>query len=234
MRRAALAVLGFALACGGTKPAAVTVAAVPEPSVSPSAAPALPQLARDPFDDAGCTRSADNRSLLDCKNARIAGVGACKRQLHELRVTFDPPAAVAECFVDGGALQSVRRTGCMMPVAVRLIAATPSGFVTLDSPAALAKAFAPVTSPAEAIAFAVALTGSDEVRSTDKGATLLGTTQAKPDGDGFRVRLFWSPMCGCSHPTYGIDYAVTRAGAVSEVSRDVVLDNAGSEGLCVD
>ncbi len=212
----------------------MTVAAVPQPSVSASAAPALPQLASDPFEQAGCTRNKDNRSLLDCKGSRVPGVDACKGSLHELRVAFDPPSFVAECFVDGSASKWVRRTGCMVPLAVRLVAATASGFVTLDSPEAVASAFAPVTSPAEAIAFAVALTGSEEVRSTDSGAKLLGVTEAKPAGDGFRVRLFWSPVCGCSHPTYGIDYAVTRAGAVSEVSRDVVFDNAGSQGLCVD
>ena len=219
---------------GGEKVAAVTVQPLPRPSAS-IAPIALDHAASiDAFLEAGCKRQPADASFLDCKGARIDGIDACRVPLHVLPVRFEPRATVAECFIERAKTPGVRRAGCMLPMGVRLIAATRRGFVTIDSPDALAKEFAPVTSPDEAIAFAMALTGSEAVEPGDADAKNLGTTDARADGDAFRVRLYAAQMCGCEHPTNAIDYEVTRDGAVREVARKEVWRDPKMNGLCVD
>lgn len=122
----------------------------------------------------------------------------------------------------------------MMPMTVQLVAATTAGLTFIRSAAELAKAFAPVGSPEEAIAFAVALTGNEEVNARDADSKNLGVTEVKLEPDGYHVRLFGSQMCGCSHPTWGIDYLVTPDGKVTELARKKVWEDPKSRGLCVD
>ncbi|HEY1958618.1 MAG TPA: hypothetical protein VGH28_23535 [Polyangiaceae bacterium] len=222
------------VACAEPKVAAVTVAPLPAPSgsVAPVALPPAPTVAA--FLDAGCKAQPNDATLLDCKGAHVDGADPCTNMLHVLSVSFGRRATVAECFIEGDRHPSVRRAGCMLPMSVRLIAATRAGFVVIDSPDALAKTFGPVTSPDEAIAFAVALTGSEAIGPNDRGAQKLGTTEAHAVGDDFHAKLFTTPRCGCHHATVAIDYAVTRAGEVHEVDRKEVWSDPKLEGLCID
>ena len=214
------------VSCGGTKTAAVTVEPLPSATTQPKPV-SLPAPTTQAFIDAGC-KTAGDPSLLDCTGANIPGVIKCRMPLHVLSVSFEPPAVVAECFVQG-ATGGLRQTGCMIASAVALVLATPKGFTTIDTREDLVKTFAPVTSEKEAAAFAVTATGAAWV---DTGS--FGRSEARADGDGWRVRLFNHQMCGCSHPTWAIDYAVTREGAVTEVTRKVVFEDPQMRGLCVD
>lgn len=225
MRWLVIIIIAF-VSCGGTKTAAVTVEPLPSATTTPKPV-ALPAPTVQAFIDAGC-KVAGDASLLDCTGASIPGIAKCRMPLHVLPVSLEPPAVVAECFVQG-ATGGLRQTGCMIASAVGLVLATPTGFVTIDTREELAKTFAPVTSEKEAAAFAVTTTGAAWVESAS-----FGRSESQPDGDGWRVRLFNHQVCGCSHPTWSIDYAVTRQGAVTEITRKVVFEDPKMRGLCVD
>ena len=229
MKTARWLALALVAGCGGgERVAAVTVAPLPPPS-APVAPVALDRSTTiDAFLEAGCKRQPADASFLDCKGARIDGIDACRVPLHVLPVRFEPRATVAECFIERAEPPGVRRAGCMLPMGVRLIAATKRGFVSIDSADALAKEFAPVTSPDEAIAFAMALSGSEAAKPGG------GSAEAHADGDGFRVRLYAAQMCGCQHPTNAIDYAVSRDGQSHEIERKEVWRDPKTDGLCVD
>lgn len=233
----ALATSACAAAASACAPAAAPVVTVPEPPPHASATVASPPplpLAGNPFLEAGCKPTPTGPAFLDCTGARIEGIAACRTPLRVLSVRFEPRATVAECFVTGGAIPGVRQAGCMLPSSVLLVAALPTGFVLLHSREDVARTFAPVTSADEALAFAVGLTGEEAVAPTDPSAKQLGTTEVTEDGAGFHVRLFKSQTCGCSHPTWAVEHLVTRAGAVSEISRKVAWEDPKSRGLCVD
>jgi hypothetical protein len=184
------------------------------------------------FLDAGC-KASGNPTTLDCKEAKDPSLARCQYLVRVLPIALEPPASVAECYVQGQA-SGVRQTGCMMPMVVHLVASTSDGFAVIDSPAGFAKRFAPVTSDEEAIGFAVALTGSEVVKSASPDAPKLGPTTVTHTPEGTVVRLFWSQMCGCSHATFGIDYLVTRDGKVTERTREQVWEDPKTRGLCVD
>ena len=239
------------LACGSCGGASSNNA-VTLPEVLPSAQPpvvhAPPQgPSVQAFLDAGCRRekSAD---MLDCKGAHIDGIDACAQDLHLLSVSFEPPALLAECFVHSheegsmGRPGGVRTTGCMIPVEVRLVAALADGFVVLKSRDELKAKFAPVTSPTEAIAFAVAATGASvyaRPTAPPPGMTVSVSipqvTEAVVGADGaYHLRLFAGQVCGCSHPLSGIDVTVGRDGTVTEGTRTTIWEDPKSSGPCVD
>jgi hypothetical protein len=50
---------------------------------------------------------------------------------------------------------------------------------------------------------------------------------------GFEVHLFDQLICGCgTHPYYAVDYLVTRAGVVTEQSRQKAYDSRSE--ICFD
>jgi hypothetical protein len=104
-------------------------------------------------------------------------------------------------------------------------------FVTIDTIEALSKTFAPVTSRDEAIAFAVASTGSQWIATAHDH---VGPSSAAELDEGHRVELFAHQVCGCAHPTWSIEYFVSHTGEVRELSRKVVWEDPQMKGLCVD
>ena len=230
--RLLLFVVTAVAACGNATAHVATVTVEPLPKTAAPPRTAAPPLAHASLLDVGCTPGA-TKPLLDCSHARIDGIGECQMPLYRLPVEFEPQADVAQCVVLRSQ-RGIRRGGCMMPSAYRLVVATAKGAFVLSSREEVVKMFAPVTSPREAIAFAVVLTGGDAVERTDPGAKTLGVTDVTRDGADFKLRLFTTPMCGWSHPTYGVDYRVTRAGDVEELSRAVVYEDPKMRGLCVD
>ncbi len=198
------------------------------------------------FLDAGCQKTKDT-GLLDCAHAHIDGIEACRQPVHVAPLTFDPPTAVVECFLSNmrggeeGSIGSIRIGGCMMPVVVDLIAATEKGFVTMKSRADFATLFGPVDSDKRALAFAVAFTGFDVQLTpmTPPAGVIVSvpgpqSTRVTSERDGYHVRLFAQPMCGCSHPLQSIDLVVTRSGTISELERTTLWEDPKMQGLCVD
>lgn len=218
------------LGCGAqSPPQSVTMTA---PSSTPQAHVALPSPVQ-PFLDAGCTASHDE---LDCSKAKIDGVDACRFGLRKLDVKLEPPALVAECHADPEKVpKGLHTSGCKLTSSVIYFAATKSGIVRIASAKELAAAFAPVTTPEEAIAFAELETGDDRMDTlgrTDYGKPMQTVPIA--NGDGWRFDLFRYQSCGCEHPVDAMTYLVERDGAVTLVSRAPARVNADQSGMCKD
>lgn len=226
MRLFAIALLG----CGAqSTPQSVTVTA---PSSTPQAHVAVAS-PMQPFIDAGCVESHDE---LDCSNAKIDGVDACRFGLRKLDVKLDPPAIVAECHADPEKVpHGLHTSGCKLTSSVIVFAATKNGIVRIASAKELAAAFAPVTTPDEAIAFAELQTGDD--RMDKPGKTDYGKPmQTAPirNGDGWRFDLFRYQSCGCEHPVDAMTYLVERDGTVTLTARATARLNADQSGMCKD
>lgn len=229
--------LSFLSACGGGNKQQAAVTIEPLPSASASATPVVHATpTKQAFIDAGCKATKTDDEVLDCKGARQDFLSMCA-SFHILPVQFDPPAVVGECYFSRRDVQGdvIRQTGCMLPSGVRLVAARGSGELTvIHSADELKKAFAPVTSSEEAIAFAVAVTGNQAVMHRNDDPHNLGLTDVHFGTDGFHVKLFGSQLCGCSHPTWAVHQLVGRDGVVTEVGRKQIWEDPKSQGLCVD
>ena len=111
----------------------------------------------------------------------------------------------------------------------------------IDTKDAFVKRFAPVESPAEALAFAVALTDSKALFKIElpKDAVVflktIAPTSVTPVADGFKVRLYGYQFCGCGpHNHLAIDYLVTRAGEIREIESQAAWSDPKTAKLCVD
>jgi hypothetical protein len=97
--------------------------------------------------------------------------------------------------------------------------------------------FAPVGSPEEALAFAVALTGDsprveealDDLMTRKCDVILptnVSTIEVQETDEGFSVSLYHHKLCGSApFPIYSITYLVTKQGDVKEIGRKAIVDD---------
>jgi hypothetical protein len=155
---------------------------------------------------------------------------------------LSPRLPVVECLFQGkdyNSQEGIVREGCMMPLFRRYLAKQGEDFKLISSREEFLSIFAPVETKEEALAFAVALTSSLPRYDTSvpEGyfpvTSSIRPTYAKETEGGYKVYLFDSELCGCgSHPYYAIEYLVTKAGNVTELSREKVYDSTSQ--ICVD
>jgi hypothetical protein len=196
------------------------------------------------FIDAGCIAYGGE---LDCSSIGLDEQYGCMQitTVPKALENLTPLLPMVECLYQSQdysapeGSEGILREGCMMPVYRRYIVRQGLQFVSIASTEKFRSMFAPVESEDEALAFAVALTGSfaDYSPSAPDGyfavAPSVGPTYAKETNEGYIVRLFDRQLCGCgSHPYYAVIYMVTRDGNVTETSREAVFDS--SNNICVD
>jgi hypothetical protein len=155
---------------------------------------------------------------------------------------LSPQLPLVECLFlskDYNSEEGIVREGCMMPLFRRYIAKQGEELMLISSREEFLSIFAPVETKEEALAFAVALTSSLPRYDTSVPEgyfpvmSSIRPTYEKETEEGYLVHLFDSELCGCgSHPYYAIDYLVTKAGNVTELSREKVYDSTMQ--ICVD
>jgi hypothetical protein len=193
------------------------------------------------FIDSGCL--ADGYSL-NCSGLGLDQRFGCMQisNASSALENLSPLLPVVECLVlskEYNSQDGIVREGCMMPLFRRYIVKQGDEFKLISSKEEFLSIFAPVETKEEALAFAVALTGSLPRYDTSvpegyfSAASFIEPTYAKETDGGYKVHLFDSELCGCgSHPYYAIEYLVTKAGNVTELSREKVYDSTNQ--ICVD
>lgn len=154
---------------------------------------------------------------------------------------LSPKLPIFECIFKGNennTRPSIIRTGSYLPFYRNYIVKQGSDFKQISTEKEFVSLFAPVETPDEAIAFAIALTRSFPLYDTRPPdgyypvSSSLQQTHAEEIDGMFKVHLFDQERCGCgSQPYYAVDYLVTRDGKVTELSRKKVYDRLWS--VCV-
>ncbi|HVK70342.1 MAG TPA: hypothetical protein VM694_38075 [Polyangium sp.] len=204
--------------------------------------PRVPAVNVEPFLDAGCVRSDDT---LDCSASPTIQAFGCfgnTLRIDESLGGLAPRVAIAACNADAreGSAVGIVNLGCMLPQKRRYLLATGGGhFELIDTAAAFLDRFAPVTSQAEALGFAVALTTANPEYTIDinDGRDFLvdriETTNVRKVRGGYRVRLFDMELCGCGmHPTSVVDTFVPNSGRLRIADREQVYRFTGF--VCID
>jgi hypothetical protein len=200
------------------------------------------------FIDAHCAPPANQRwtigageeVILDCSNATFAANVGCARVVVDGSLgDLEPYHPIALCYAEDALPRTLAESGdlgsvgCLERRTVAYLVADKHGtFRVVRKQAELAKLFAPILSPAEALSWAL-LRGSNEGPRAEihppKDAKLLvdsiDATFAGPAGDAFRVRLFESPGCGCHKDALtAVDVLVSRDGSIREEKRQPVYE----------
>lgn len=155
---------------------------------------------------------------------------------------LDPRLPIVECdtlATESSGREGLVRTGCMLAGYRNYIIEKDGDFRLIRSREEFAALYAPVQSQREAMAFAVALTNSFPLYDTappegyfSVSSAITPSSVEEKDGS-FVVHLFDRPICGCgSHPYYAVEYLVTGAGNLTELSRQKVFDSNAM--ICVD
>lgn len=198
---------------------------------------------------AGCAPVPGSTKDLDCRASEAIKAMGCQNvpTLDDHLGGLSPGTTVVECHVpvDNTSSQAppgLQRLGCLRGHQRRLIAASPDGKVTLIStPAELARQFAPVETPAEALAFALALSRGQAAATieippgSDVKLATVEPAYVEPADGGYRVHLLEPPGCGGpQHYWKMLDLRVTREGQVTELGRQDAYDDPKQRGWYVD
>lgn len=203
----------------------------------------LPSIDITPFLQAGCTVDS---SLLRCPAQGAFAASGCT-------VFFKDTSGLGGL---GGQLIMCRQQnnqrdipasdyfyndGCAMPMYVRYMLWRDGKLQALRGPSDLKAAFAPVDSPLEALSYAIASTGYDPKYGVKFESSYRYTAKAiedtfvKEEGNGYRVRLYYSRVCGCGpHPEYAADVLVGRDGSLNVEKLGEMFANPKYDGMCVD
>ena len=202
-----------------------------------------------PLLKAGCVPVPGVPTRFDCQASEAIRAMGCYGYptIDDHLGGFAPGTTVAECKIltDNRANQTppgLLRLGCLLPVHRRLIAVRPDGKATLIATAdELARQFAPVESPAEALAFALALSEGQPATTIEipPGADVkLATIEpayVEPVSGGYKVHLLEPSGCGGPlHYWKVLDLLVTREGQVTVTARQDAFDDPKQRGMYVD
>ena len=216
-----------------------------------------PDLSLDtaPFEALGCT--ADSYGRWDCPSGTALDAFDCARleQADALLGGLQPAFPLAACISIpqdgyGGDFpapdQYFFNVGGMLPQFVRYVAfvssaLSPGDFYLLSNPADLRALYAPVESPEEALAFALALYPV-EARydlSVQPGlkyeVRALEDTHVETVDGGYLVHVFHYQLFGCGpHFTQSWLIQVSTDGQAEVLERQNLFRDPGEDGLCVD
>ncbi|MES2266426.1 MAG: hypothetical protein V4520_06685 [Bacteroidota bacterium] len=113
-------------------------------------------------------------------------------------------------------------------------------YVLIHNREELKKVYAPISSAAEAMGYAILFTkgypilDDKEFKKEYKYYYKPSISTAYKDGGSFVVKLFSYKAFGCDHPYSEIIVSVHENGGVEKISEKIVFEDPKDNGLCVD
>ena len=225
-------------------PTSTAVARPEVPATGPTVTTFDAHVDREPLLKLGCKVSGEALVCGTPTTPKAEGI-ACGEysQPNDLLGALTPRTPITACDTLGRGLEvkGIYRSGCRLATWHRYVVADGKKLDLIETKEAFVKRFAPVETPAEALAFAVALTDSKALFKIElpKDAQLflktINPTSVTPVADGFKVRLYSYQFCGCGpHNHLAVDYLVTRAGEVRELDSVPAWNDPKTNKLCVD
>ena len=216
-----------------------------------------------PFIEYGCESDPRKMDWLNCSKTGLqeeyscvdngsmkpsAGIFIPPKYLGYLKPQI-PIVSCSETFLRGGPESAICSEGTpLMRYYQRYIVMTPQGPQSIASREDFVKAFSPVESPEEALAFAVALTCDSPVlpdltqlqentlyktdttefmEYTKKAAENVSTINIAEYYNGYEISLYKTERVGCGKPVYKMLYFVYRNGTVLEMDKETVIQVPG-------
>jgi hypothetical protein len=201
------------------------------------------------FENAGCTESSNTG--LGCSPDSPLGKLGCDeiQKPSDLLAALEPQYPIALCFVvpyrrnsdEPPAGSYFYRQGGLLGMYARFVILRDGEFEIIHSLDELAAVFAPIESPDEALAYALAATGFTAeygfkfepqwVYLSDVIEDTFVTTQ----DDGYTVRLFHFRLFGCGpHDLMAADFHVWREGTIEPGDRRALYKDPNLDNVCID
>ena len=225
-------------------PTATAIARPEMPATGPGVTSFDAHVDREPLLKLGCKVNGDALVCGTPTTPRAEGITCGEySQPNDLLGALSPKTPITACDTIGRGLEvkGIYRSGCRLATWHRYVVADGKKLDLIETKEAFIKRFAPVETPAEALAFAVALTDSKALFKIElpKDAVVflkkIDPTSVTPVAEGFKVRLFGYQFCGCGpHNHLAVDYLVTRAGEIRELESEPAWNDPKTAKLCID
>jgi len=167
---------------------------------------------------------------------------------------LDPSYPIAECIVAPSTIEERSRIldegkylfnrGASMPQFIRYVIFRDDQFELVETRAEFKSVFTPITTPEEALSYALVLTKNKELSvrynleydpKYKYFVDEIEDTHVEEIAGGYLVHLFSYHMLGCGpHDTYAVDIEVTTQGEVKEVNIEAVFKDPSEDDLCFD
>lgn len=198
-----------------------------------------------PFADAGCIQR--EKGAYACAPGTELGKLGCEGLfVSDLLGGLEPAHPIADCHwrsrkpVPPG--EFVHGPKGILPIYTRYVIFEGGRYRLLKTADALRQEFAPITSASEAFSFALMVTGLEPFFDFEPSEKLhyevatLEDTYVDEESTGFIVHnLADRKVFGCGpHPTYLVDFRVSRDGHVTELRRQKAFRDPSADTLCVD
>lgn len=184
---------------------------------------------------------------MDCTKSDFAEKWRCTIEETPSELSgLGPKVPIAECDFGGNwhgpTNDGIVYLGCgLAPIYRKYVVYYEGDFKIVNNTDEFRALFAPVETPEEALAFAMAFTTSYPLYKINipkgyvKEAKVIASTFVESTDAGYKVHLFGYQCGGCGpHHYYAVDYLVTKEGAVSEISKENIYRNPVQDTWCID
>jgi hypothetical protein len=161
---------------------------------------------------------------------------------------LDPQVSIIECNYlpdiaqeDNQTEDGVFNNGCSRPMLVRYIVYSDGNYQLIRNLVDLSQYFAPIESPEEALAYAIAATGYQSLYNFTPPPEYrflldnIEETTINNTNDGYIVALYHHQFCGCGpHITFLTKVRVNFDGTINLLDPVPAFEDPAEDGLCVD
>jgi len=211
-------------------------------------APVTNPVDKTPFQNVGCTWQSDNFAV--CEEEGVFKKMGCDSisSTSDFLSLLSPALPMVVCNynpylqdpVDETA-EGIYNQGCRMPMLVRLIVYQDGNYQLIQNASGLQSFYAPIESPNEALAYAIAATGNQPLYNYDSSLDYrylikeLPETKVEEVTGGYEVLLYDYQFCGCGPHTYSIVKINVQVDGTLTVSDPIpAYEDPEQDGLCVD
>lgn len=219
------------------------------PVENTSSPPVVEEIDPSPFQDIGCIWNTDNEAI--CNQESIPQKMGCdtltKPSEYIDLLSEDSEFVICSYRADLTHLndqsdpKGLWDSGCKAPWKHQLLVYSNGDYLLISDQEDLKYNFAPLTSPDQALAYAIAATGfSPRFDLADLAGYRifidpLQITNVQSTSDGFEFILYSQQVCGCGpHTTFMQKVNITQSGDVKILESIPAFENPAEDSLCVD
>lgn len=205
------------------------------------------------FEDAGCLR--EDWKLICSEDSPLADFLGCDSITvpSHLMGGLDPAYPIVKCnyesymHYDGEGYYPVEdegfvySSGGLYQVYIRYVIYKDGEFVLIKTVDEMQSTFAPITSPTEALSYALASNNFFAYYDLEYDSDLrylvnvVEDTYVEEVEDGYLVHLYYYRSYGCGpHTTSAVDVLITNQGDIGELVFEGVFENPEEDDVCVD
>jgi len=228
---------------------ALPLSSLPNPIKNTNTPPVVEEINPSPFQDIGCIWKTNTEAV--CNQGSIPQKMGCDKltnasdYINSLKA--DSEFVICSYRADlthmdeNSDPKGLWDSGCKTPWKQRLLVYSNGDYLLISDQEDLKYHFAPLTSPDQALAYAIAATGFSprfdiaDLTGFRMFVDPLQITTVQSTSDGFELNLFSQQLCGCGpHTTFMQTINVTHSGDVKILESLPVFENPAEDNLCID